>query len=84
MIITRRKFFSFFGAGVVMAAAPKMILPGDDSWYMKLPGEYITPGYGKGYSEAVSFMAYLDKHTRRIILGHADKIFHGFVLKGDR
>jgi hypothetical protein len=82
MILTRRKFFSFFGTGVVMAVAPQIIPATVEGL------AHLAPGYGHGIAEALMFMRYLDEQTRLIVFGevqsHADRIFHGFKLKGDR
>lgn len=62
-MITRRKFFSFFGTGVVMAVAPQII----PATLADL--EYVTPGYGHGLVDTLMFLRYYDEMVRRIILG---------------
>jgi hypothetical protein len=41
MIITRRKFFSFFGTGVVMAAKPELAIPKTDAITVTISNEHV-------------------------------------------
>ena len=72
MVITRRKFFSFFGVGVVMAATPALVpaVVRNLAFYQQHPVEYIQDHYGSSpLDDIYALWTYKEQMIRAYLQG---------------